>query len=177
MPFAVELLFDEKLESAVRDIWVALDEAGVSGALGSPSSPHVSLVGGETSDVSGLSTLTHEWTSGAKSIEITLSHLGRFPATEVAFLGVTPSSSLLEMHEDFHRKVMIPPAHESWDYYRPGVWVPHCTVAQPTPDPEFAKVIKIVTGDRLPIAGNLEGVRVVHWEPRKKFGPWGFAKA
>ena len=172
MPIAVELLFDETLEAAVRDIWVALDEAGVSTALRLPSAPHVSLVGGETSDLSDLATLTQEWSSRAKSIKISLSHLGRFPATEVAFLGVTPSSLLLDMHEDFHSMVMTPPAHESWDYYQPGVWVPHCTVAQPLPDPEFAEVLKIVTGDRLPIAGNLERVQVVHWEPRKRYGPW-----
>lgn len=177
MPFAVELLFDETVETAVRDIWAALDEAGVSSALRLPSAPHISLVGGETSDLSNLSTLTENWSRRFKRIEIALSHLGRFPATEVAFLGVTPSSSLLDMHEDFHSEVMTVGEHESWEYYRPGVWVPHCTVAHPMPDREFVKALEIVTGDRLPITGSVERVQLVHWEPRKRFGPWGLANA
>lgn len=177
MPFAVELLFDEALEAAVRDIWIALHGAGVASALQAPSAPHISLVGGETSDLTDLSTLTHEWSCRVETIEITLSHLGRFPATEVTFLGVTPHRHLLDMHRDFHNSVMVPPAHEPWDYYRPSVWVPHCTLAQPMPDEEFATVLKIVTSNHLPITGNLERIQVVHWEPRKRHGPWVLANS
>lgn len=177
MPFAVELLFDETLEAAVRDIWIALHYAGVDSALQAPSAPHISLVGGETSDLTDLSTLTHEWSRRVEVLEITLSHLGRFPATEVAFLGVTPHRRLLDIHADFHNSVMVSPAHETWNYYQPRLWVPHCTLAQPMPDEDFEKLLKIVAGSHLPLRGKLETIQIVHWEPRKRHGPWPLANS
>ncbi len=95
----------------------------------------------------------------AASPSIELSSLGVFvSAAPVVFLGVTPAARLLERNEDVHRRLDAASIRVR-DLYRPGRWVPHCTLAMHVVD--VAGALRALSGASLPIAGRASGVHLV----------------
>jgi 2'-5' RNA ligase len=157
---AVELAFDETADSRVREIWRDLDAHGVPslGAAGGAFHPHVSLAVSEhTIDATAaLAALAGD----AKGLPLTLASLGFFPSPNgaVAFLGVTATHTLLDLNAAVDAELSRS-GTEPWPLYRPGTWVPHCTLAMHVHHPEV--VPTIVVDDRLPIRAEVTRVHVV----------------
>ena len=157
---ALELSFDDDADTRVREIWRELDAHGVPslGAAGGKFHPHVSLaVADHTIDATdALGALA----AGAVGLAATLPSLGFFPNANgaVAFLGVTPTRRLLDLNAAVDAELRRG-GNEVWPLYRPGTFVPHCTLAMHVHHPEV--VPAIVVNDRLPIRAEVAGVRVV----------------
>jgi 2'-5' RNA ligase len=62
-----------------------------------------------------------------KPLDIRLANVGIFPGA-VIFLGPVATGELLELHRRVH-EVFADFSGSCWPHYRPGVWVPHVTVA------------------------------------------------
>ncbi len=124
MGFAVELYFDDSSEQAIRKIWAA---AG-SSLPGMNAAPHISLSLHEQVDTARMNTLLQAFTARTPCLTMDFLALGSFLSPEgVIYLVPTVTESLLGLHKAFHQaldEAGIP----SHPYYRPGSWVPHCTV-------------------------------------------------
>jgi hypothetical protein len=162
MPYGVVLLLDTVAENAVREICAALDRAGIpslgTGTPGWPR-PHVSLLVCDHLDVSAAVAALAPL-SAVPAPTLLLSSLGVFPsAGGVAFLGVVVTPTLLDLHHRTHL-ALAGVAQTTWEYYSPGQWVPHCTLAMPVAPKQMEAVLAAV-GTALPIDGRGTSLGVV----------------
>ncbi|HEU4512277.1 MAG TPA: 2'-5' RNA ligase family protein [Nocardioidaceae bacterium] len=128
--FAVVLYFDEFSEKRVRQAWEALDERGVPSAgttYDESYRPHITLAIVTTPDPEGLATRLRRPLAGVAGLPVTMTALGFFLTGKApAYLAVAPTRRLLELHDEVHQAIGTT---ESWSYYQPGSWMPHCTLA------------------------------------------------
>lgn len=132
MAHALELFFDPDADSAVRDLWRRLDDAGVPSLAGRGEQrhrPHVTLaVAGSIPQAARRSVSAEVARLSIPSLW--LYTLGTFPGEEaVLLLGAVVDPEVLALHATVHDclagRVTNPSA-----YYFPGAWIPHCTLAQ-----------------------------------------------
>jgi 2'-5' RNA ligase len=166
MPFAVELLLDGRAREAVRRVWEALAEAGVSSAmLDAGARPHVTLAVYEDLDLGPFRTQVEAFFAGETSIDVPLSSVGTFHGNEgVLFLAPVVTPDLLALHARFHRR-FDHLAGGAWAYYRPGSWVPHCTLALGVSTEERAVATDVAIGTGLPSQTRLGTAAVVSFDP------------
>lgn len=128
--FAVLLHLDEFSEHRVRQAWESLEEHGVrsaGSAYGAGYRPHITLAIAGTSDPAGLAARLRGPLAGVAGLPVTLTALGFFLTDKApAYLSVAPTRRLLELHEEVHEAIGTA---DTWSYYRPGSWMPHCTLA------------------------------------------------
>lgn len=158
MPYAVELLLDSASESVVRRAWREL----AASEVGAPNShetdiPHVSLAVADDLDVEDFVPALGAIAESLAPLSLTLSYAGVFMATRVLFLGVAFSEDLYALHAAVHRSLR---AHASGtsDYYKPGSWVPHVTLAREIPEGDTCAALDACRSVELPIdfvAGSL----------------------
>ncbi|MDX6592248.1 MAG: hypothetical protein QOJ13_1444 [Gaiellales bacterium] len=155
MALALELTLDDGADAAVREIWRGLEQVGVrslASLLDGRVEPHVSLVvSGDVEALRALGPDLAEIVRMAGPQVLALDAIGLFPGGDpVLFLAVTPTESLLRMHADVaellrERGVAVCPE------YRPGAWVPHCTVAMAMPADCCGDAVAVIRAAPLPI--------------------------
>jgi 2'-5' RNA ligase len=158
--FAVVLYFDEETDSRLREVWAALDVHGVDSVArthGAAYRPHLTLAIIETADQTRVIEALRGPLARVAGLPVTLNAVGFFlTGAAPAYLGVTPTSRLLLLHEQVHAAIGGVP---SWDYYRPGSWVPHCTLAMGVTSPSaVADVISAAVA--LPLHGTVSGAHL-----------------
>lgn len=129
---AVEIYLDEESEERVRSLWNALDARGIDSLAAMPGTeyrPHVSLAVFADGDASALRSALAPVVQPFIGMPMTFASLGFFLGSGlVAFLGVTPTQTLMETHRQVHA-ALTHVSTESWPIYEPGNFVPHCTLA------------------------------------------------
>src|SRR4051794_37899126 len=142
MVAALELYFDSVAEQRIRVLWRALSAAGVatmSDVAHGRHPPHVSLVASDSLDpVAGAQALGD---LSAAPPRLTLGHTGQFPGGGLG-RGPAPTAPLPALHGEATSRLDtggVP----YWPLYRPGAWVPHCTLSM------TARGEAIATGARI----------------------------
>ena len=162
MAYAVELLFDEESSKLIRRFWSQLDAEGVSSHMvSSGHPPHISLAGCADLDFAQVSRIEELCRTVNNPGPITLSQISTFPGKEkVFFLGLTPSSELIEFHKNFH-KICKDVLKEQNPHYLPASWIPHCTLAVGLDDSQISKFFTLTRGLNLPRRVQLERLAIV----------------
>ena len=169
MAYVFELYFDQAGETAVRQLWQSLAEAGVNDYMRTVgSTPHVTLAGfgDEVLDEVDLQAKAESFAAHMQPIPLTLSHLGVFntdPA--VVYAGVTMSFALLDAHRYFHT-LLAEVGKRPFAYYLPNTWVPHCTLAERVVPDDVGKVVDHCRQLQLPLS--VTAVRLGVVQPRTK---------
>jgi 2'-5' RNA ligase len=164
--YAVVLYFDQETDSRLREVWAALDVHGVDSVArthGPAYRPHLTLAIIETADEAGATEALRLPLAGAAGLPVTLNALGFFlTGTAPAYLGITPTSRLLLLHEQVHAALGD---LAGWDYYRPGSWMPHCTLAMGVTSP--SAVAEVVTAAlALPLHGTVSATHLARLPDR-----------
>jgi 2'-5' RNA ligase len=156
--YAVELLFDPEAEAAVLQVWRAVRARTGSGVLFDfASRPHITLAVHEERDGPQLDRAVRALS--APPIPFLLSSAGTFPGDEgAAFLAPVVTDELLEFHRRWHAA-----SPGSQEYYRPGQWMPHCTVGILLEGPALSEALEIARS-ALPIRGELREVALIAFE-------------
>ncbi len=157
---AVELYFDAVSEARLLAEW---DRIGSDLAqLG--ARPHVSLaVFRPPTDPTPVIEAIDAWTAHEDPMEVSLESVGMFDAG-VVFLAPVVSAELIAAHGRFHAFLGD---LERWDLYRPGRWVPHCTMATRLGLGEQARTAaRLLDGNGFGPA-RLERVGLVEYDPVK----------
>ncbi len=132
MPYAVELFFDQRTDTAVRGLWKWLANEGISTYLASSDSiPHISLGGFDGLDTAQLMQITAHLNSIADNtapFPLNFSGIEGFVNTGVIFLAPEVPPELTSIHNTFCG-ALGGLRDFLWPLYVPGVWVPHCTLA------------------------------------------------
>lgn len=148
--FAVVLHLDDDTDAAVRRVWARLEEEGVPSVAttyGPGYRPHLTLAIVDTPHPGLLAERLRPRLDAVPGLDLTLSSLGFFLTPPgPAYLAVTPSRHLLGLHESVHDVLTTA---DSWSYYRPGSWVPHCTLAMGVDSP--TTVARALGNIQLPI--------------------------
>ncbi len=158
--YAVVLYFDEATEARVREMWAALDRDGVTSVgttHGITYRPHLTLA--IVKSERPLEVAGNLWKSlrDVAGLPLTLGSLGFFLTERApAYLAATPTSGLVAVHEEVHAAL---DGTDNWDYYRPGTWMPHCTLAMDVAQPSV--VTKALSSATLPVKGSVSAAHLV----------------
>lgn len=162
MNFAIELFLDEAGDARIREIWERIAAAGLpSRLLELGNTPHVSLGVCAGLDPVDFARRLGEFAAREPAPHATLVSLGTFSNRQgVVFLGVIATRELIELHERFDA-LFRGVARDPWEYYRPGRWVPHCTLTTALAPEQVAPALRVCAEIPLPIQARLESIAIV----------------
>ena len=127
MPFAVEFFFDQKSTDRVRDVWSNMSNLGYGVEM--TGRPHVTLAIWDAIDIEEAHGWLRAFALELQPFSIRFASVGLFARPRsVIFLTPVVTAYLLEIQEKF-RTSFRGPVGDSWSNFRPGWWVPHCTLA------------------------------------------------
>ncbi|GAA4933059.1 2'-5' RNA ligase family protein [Actinoplanes utahensis] len=158
MVAALELYLDTDTTRRVRTLWRALDDEGIPslGSLHQKHRPHVSLAAAHRIDPHAVAAALGDFPVG-HGLTFGIDFVGQFVG-RVLWLGVTMTPELLSHHQAVHERLTAGGV-EVWEHYRPGRWVPHCTISLRVPNPVMAPAIRRCL-EYLPIRATVTGAAV-----------------
>ncbi len=163
MPYAVELALDVRAGGAVRDLWRALSDVGVTWMAQSSAEPHVSLAIWERIERASFETELARFAAETAPIPVTFDGVASFPGSAI-YLRLAPNPPLLELQRRVHARFAAF-GGEPWAYYLPEEWVPHCTLAMEIPHDRTNDALAVARRAPLPLAAALETVAIVEFRP------------
>jgi len=173
MPYAYELALDPEAAAVVQRAWRELADAGIGYMAASGVRPHVTLGIWATLDRDRAEAELTRLAAETPPVRVTFTSVGLFPGVAV-FLAPTVTAELLELHAGFHRRFARFGEAPS-DDYRPGRWVPHCTIAMDLAPDRFGDALAIAGRAPLPLEAQLVAGGIVEFRPVKQlvFCPLG----
>lgn len=166
MPYAIELYFDDKSTMEVEEIWSKLRERNIS--LDEGTNPHISLAIYEDIDVEYFKEKLQVFAKGMEPFDLKLASVEMFATDKpVVFLSPTVTEELLYLHEKFHKYFKEYDTVE-WDYYKPGNWVPHCTLAMNLSKNMVQETLDVCQEISLPIDIKIKGIGILEFKPNKQ---------
>jgi 2'-5' RNA ligase len=163
MGFAVEMYFDQKMEDALRGLRGILTRSGIRPVLNELGDrPHISLAVFSQLEASAFEPHLSEFAQRQPVLPVRLDGVASFPG--VVFLEPEITPALIKIHSDFHgllSKLDIRPI----EYYRPGNWVPHCTMAQDVEAEVMANVLGTTRENFRSMEGKIREIGLVQFRP------------
>lgn len=162
MNFAVEMFFDPSSDERVREVWERIAKAGLpSRLLEFGSTPHVSLGVCAEIDPTAFAARLSAFAASEPRRPATLISLGTFSNRQgVVFFGLISTPELLALHARFDA-MFDRAARGPWEYYRPGRWVPHCTLTTALDPAQVPAALAVCAEVTLPIQITLAEVALV----------------
>jgi 2'-5' RNA ligase len=169
MPYAIHLFFDTETDQAILSIWQEMVDSGVAPYLGvSGNRPHISLALCEEFNQATCQKQMENWSIQAKPFPISFQSLGIFPAPDaVVFTAPVVTQELLALQREVDGMLDGCCKWPEFDYYRPGHWIPHCTLATEFEEKRLSEVLAIAAHLKLPLNGMACGVGVIEFRPVK----------
>ena len=157
MALALEMELEPGADRAIRDLWSRLEPLGVPSLEGHVPSirPHLSLT--VTDDADGLREHALGLALRGVETEIEMAAVSLFPADlSVLVLAVAPAPELVALHERVSTALGAAGV-DIWPHYRPGTWLPHCTLSMGVPADALAEALAACLASPLPLRARLRG--------------------
>ena len=166
MAFAVILYFDPATESSVQALWDLLARQGISSIMARLGiRPHISLAGLDDLEPGSLCGELRALSETTRPLTVNLSAVGTFPTAQgVVYLAPAVSPALVRLHEALHARLGAL-GLSSADYYRPGNWVPHCTVTINLPPDQVAAAVNVCRASNVFRPAQLTEIALVEYMP------------
>jgi len=179
MAYAVEMNFDAESDGRIRALWRRLADAGLNSAMiDYNASPHISLAVFDEIEPKLLRLVMADFARRVTPITVRMAAVGTFPPGAkgdegAVFLAPSVSAHLLAHHDRFHR--MLHNLNIRGDeYYRPGNWVPHCTVALDAPPDKVGEIIAVCRQSDVFHDARLVAVSLVEFRPVEELYRYSF---
>lgn len=166
MGFAVELYFDPATEARLTALCTAVSQTcGGVDLLALGVRPHISLAVMGDLEVNRLRGPLHAFAEAEPPLPVSLGAVGAFPSTEgVVYIAPVVTRELLDLHARFHRRLgelgLV-----SGAYYRPGHWIPHCTVGLELPPDQVSTAVDVCLRDTAFGKGHLTQIGLIEFLP------------
>lgn len=124
---------DAEGDLAIRDLWSRLEQLGVPSLQGHVPSirPHLSLT--VTDDADGLRQHAPGLALRGVETDIEMAAVALFSADPpVLVLAVAPAPELIALQARVSAALAAAEV-DVWPHYRPGTWLPHCTLSMGVP--------------------------------------------
>ena len=161
MALAVCLLFDQRSERALRELWARLERQGISSLQSHTHGrhvPHVSYAVLRRWDLRAVrAELDH--LGGGKPVELCFDGIGLFRRGRVWLVAGTSADFVTRQARVV--EAVAATGAELHKHYRPGTWLPHCLLA---PRATLAQLPTVAgaTFDALPISVTLDHAALVN---------------
>ena len=177
MPYGVMLYFDVQTEKTISNIWQSLAKHDLSSSmLDAGIRPHLTLAIYEDLDCRPCENELVKITSNTPSPSIMFSNLGLFTNPEpVIFAAPLVTKELLDFHNELHLR-LSGDGKAPWELYKPGKWVPHCSLALGYKMENEAKIIRLCQEMPLPMKVQAVQMGVVNFKPVKDLFNYDFLK-
>ena len=159
MVAALECYLDVDATRRVRALWDAMEAAGIPSLRDLTHRrhrPHLSLVVAERLDPAVV-TAALSGLPPCPPLSLRLDFVGQFVG-RVLWLGPVPSAELLAHQATVYQR-LTDAGVEIDPLYRPGCWVPHCTMSMRVPRPVLTEAVRLCL-ETLPIPARLVGAAV-----------------
>ena len=173
MAFAVSLLFNSQISSAISARWKLLADAGISSSmLDLKYPPHVTLgVYDELAMDAAVAALDRVF-HNVDQIAVTLAGLSTFGSgSGVCYAALAPSPDLIRLHATAIAAI----GETCRPHYQAGRWTPHCTLATGMTDAEIDRARSLLEQDWRSLAGTFELADLVEFAPVAGIRRWSFA--
>jgi len=173
MAFAVSLLFNSEIASAISARWKRLADAGISSSmLDLKYPPHVTLgVYDELAMDAAVAALDRVF-HNVDQIAVTLAGLSTFGSgSGVCYAALAPSPDLIRLHATAIAAI----GETCRPHYQAGRWTPHCTLATGMTDAEIDRARSLLEQDWRSLAGTFELADLVEFAPVAGIRRWSFA--
>jgi 2'-5' RNA ligase len=152
---ALEMGLDPGAARTIRELWSRLEQLGVPSLEGHVPSirPHLSLT--VTDDADGLREHAPGLALHGVETEIEMAAVSLFRADPpVLVLAVAPAPELVALHERVSA-ALAAAGVDIWPHYRPGTWLPHCTLSMSVPANALAEALAACLASPLPLRASL----------------------
>ncbi|MFG1677113.1 2'-5' RNA ligase family protein [Micromonospora sp. NPDC049282] len=159
MVAALELYLDTDATRRIRVLWDLLESEGVPSLrslLAQRHRPHVSLAVAPRLDPERVAEAL-AGTVVAAPLRLEFLHAGQFVG-RVLWLGPAPTAALLAHHAAVHER-LVGAGIDVVEHYRPGRWVPHCTLSMRVPNPLMTAAVRRCL-EVLPLTATVVGAAV-----------------
>lgn len=168
MSFALVMYFDHASEKPIRTLWQKIADAGLTSSL--PDSgvrPHLTLSVFNEIDCLPCEEELEIFARRTRLLNLEASHIGIFAVPEpVVFIAPTPTKDLITFHQHLINAI-APQATPTNKMYKPGSWVPHCTVALDFKKEDAPQIVRISMDFPLPFKLRATQIGVVRFQPIK----------
>jgi 2'-5' RNA ligase len=160
MAHSIELLLDQRADTAIRQLWQELSDAGLPSQLRVTSDtnrPHVTLVAAEriSPDVDDpLAELAEDFPLPAVLGAPLVFGGGRLTLARL----VVASEALLALHDEIHG-LCRPFVSGLFAHSAPGQWTPHVTLGRRFTGAQVGEALAAVDGIAADIRGSVVGLR------------------
>ena len=151
MELSVQFLFAEPAKTQLMGIWKRLSTLpGGRALVDSPYEPHITV--GLFKDIHLESLVDGLTAVVSEPFALSLATLASFPTAEgTLFLTPIPNAALLQLHERICALVLkLGGALRQPEFYAPGNWVPHCSVAWRAPQSTILEAVRLLLNDGFP---------------------------
>jgi len=146
---------DRAGDLAIRDLWSRLEQLGVPSLQGHVPSirPHLSLV--VTDDADGLWQHAPSLALRGVEIDVEMAAVALFAADPpVLVLAVAPDPELVALHARVSAALAAAEV-DVWPHYRPGAWLPHCTLSMGVSAEVVADALAACLASPVPVRARL----------------------
>jgi 2'-5' RNA ligase len=152
---ALEMGLDAEGDRAIRDLWSRLEQLGVPSLESHVPSirPHVSLA--VTEKPNGLRQHAPGLALHGVETDIEMAAVSLFPADPpFLVLAVAPAPELVALHARVST-ALAAAGVDVWPHYRPGTWLPHCTLSMGVPAQVVADALAACLASPVPVRARL----------------------
>ena len=166
MGYAVTLNLSRDSAARVVRVWKGLAREAISSVmLDVGAQPHISLAVFQDLEPGVLRDDLSQFAQGTPPLSLDLASVGTFPTAEgVVFLAPAVTQELLEAHRRFH-SFLRRQGVDCVDYYLPGRWVPHCTVATGVAPHRMGAALEVCVQSEAFGAVELDEVSLIEFPP------------
>ncbi len=175
MPYGVMLYFDNQTEKTIIKVWQILAERNLSShGLDAGIRPHITLAIYEELDCRPCENELVKITTKTSSLPIQFTHLGIFTNPEpVVFAAPLVTKELLAFHNNLQAN-LASEGKKPWELYKPGKWVPHCTLSLDFEKENLAEIIRCCQAMLFPMDVRAVQLGVVKFKPVRDLFKYDF---
>jgi 2'-5' RNA ligase len=169
MEYAVTLNLSRDSAARVVRVWEGLAREAISSVmLDVGAQPHISLAVFEDLAAEMLRADLGRFAEVTQPLSVNLASVGTFPTEAgVVFLAPVVTQELLEAHRRFH-SFLRERGVDCMEYYRPGRWVPHCTVATGVAPDKMGAALEVCVQSEAFGPVELDEVSLVEFPPARE---------
>lgn len=165
MEYGVLLYFDKESNDRIDELRYKVTENNVNKhTVEGGIRPHITLSSFTTDDISILENIK-SFFDEINPFKVDFGSLGVFPFEKnVVYLSPTMNIELYNLHKNFYEHISSY-QYNFFSYYKPGNWIPHCTIASHLNMNEMLNSITTVREGFKPITAIITGIGIIRGNP------------